>query len=253
MKRYCLEIYEPDSTLDVLHVVESDHPFLPISVGDSIHPGTLPSGRIVGPYVLRVTGVQHILLDGDVAKHKVCVFTALGSRNAINDPDAEFSRKDRWLFAQTLRLLELQSPAEARELAQHREALEEGYELHYSWLFEHLWGGLTSHECREVLDVLDMYRAIAYAVKRHGVELDTMWFPFPGFDGNAETAQMAYTRYFVNRLGRYGELEEQGVDPSFNSHLPTLPKYRNMLHVWREEFNKSHDLSSDQVQALLAA
>jgi hypothetical protein len=135
MKRYCLEIYAPDNVEDVLYVLESDSPFLSIGVGESIHPGSLSGlAAEVGPYTLRVTGVQHILLDGAEVGHKVCIYTTRGSHRTVNDPSAHFSKKDRWLFAQVLRLLEAHLPPEAADLAQHRTALEEGYELHFALL-----------------------------------------------------------------------------------------------------------------------
>ena len=53
------------------------------------------------------------------------------------------------------------------ELQQHyselRQALEDGYSLHYSWCFEYLSKDMPEEECRKVLDILDMYRAITFS------------------------------------------------------------------------------------------
>lgn len=41
---YCLEIYQPGSTHDVLVSFNSDGPFGAISRGDTLHPGSFPYG-----------------------------------------------------------------------------------------------------------------------------------------------------------------------------------------------------------------
>lgn len=46
----------------------------------------------------------------------------------------------------------------------NREALEEGYTLHYEWMFEGLFEEMSEDECREVIDILDMYRALHFSI-----------------------------------------------------------------------------------------
>ena len=97
-----------------------------------------------------------------------------------------------------------------------------------------------------------MYRAITFSASREKVDIEkALWFPFPGFDGNGETAQMAYARYFIHRLGRYSELAEHGEHTDFNSHFPSLDHYRGMLRLWKKQMGKSHDLKPDQIRTLL--
>jgi uncharacterized protein YfbU (UPF0304 family) len=253
---YTLEIYEPDSREDVLAVLTADYPFLQISSGDLIHPAALAGGSRLYPDRLRVTNVEHILLGKNDTKHKICVYTARVSEKSAYDPDTQFSKKERWLYSNLLRLLEAAFPTDADDLAVHREALEEGYELHYAWLFERFWEGLSPPECKEVIDILDMYRAITFSLQTqpNREELEkSLWYPFPGFDGNNETAQMAYCRYFVHRLGRFQELAVHGERTDFNSHMPMLPQYRRMLELWRSHFEKSFELSRDAIKVLLEA
>lgn len=254
MQRYQLEIYEPGSHEEVFATLDSDQPFLTVTRGDLIDPRSLDGGNRILPDHLRVVRIEHIFVGPTDTKHKVCVYTERADGGS--DPDAQLSRKDRWLFSNILRLLESSYPSEASELAVSREGIESGYELQYSVLFDSLLTGLTASECREVIDILNMYRAITFSAQRND-QIQAIgasfWYPFPGFDGNNETAQMAYCRYFVNRLDRFGELVEHGARTDFNSHTESLPKYRAMLSLWDTKYGRSFDLSQEAIEALLAA
>ena len=66
---YGLEIHEPGSAEDPMETFESDHPFLPIHVGDLLNPVGWPNGaRHVGK-VFRVTGLEHVLWRTEQWKH----------------------------------------------------------------------------------------------------------------------------------------------------------------------------------------
>lgn len=118
-------------------------------------------------------------------------------------------------------------------------ALEYGFELHYSDVFECLFDEeLPADKCREVLDILEMYRGIIYSynnLKREGQleKLKDEDVRFKGFDGNNETKQMSYTDYFIKDLDRYAEIEELSHG-YYNSHCQMLPKYHAMLAKWDE-------------------
>lgn len=252
MKRYCLELYEPDSRHDPLVVYESDHAFLAFAAGDLVNPRTLYSGEWITPDLLRVVEVEHIVFDDQDPKHKICVYTERVSPGNVGNPEANLKKLERFFIATQLRMLEALIPGEADDLAVQREAIEEGYELQYPWLFQHLWDGLNVSQCKEVLDILDLYRAITFSAQRLEIEIDEgLWYPFPGFDGNNETSQMAYTRYFVHRLGRFQELAVNGPHTDFNSHMESLPKYRAMVERWRTDLDRTHDLSEEQITLLL--
>lgn len=116
-------------------------------------------------------------------------------------------------------------------------ALQYGFELHYSDVFECLYDEeLKAEECREVLDILEMYRGIIYSynsLKQKG-KIETLTeeeVRFPGFDGNNEGKQMSYADYFIKDLDRYSEIEELSRG-YYNSHCQMLPRYRSMLRKW---------------------
>lgn len=166
----------------------------------------------------------------------------------------ELSEKDRLIITNQLKILEALYPDEAAEYARHRTAIEHGYELHYSWLVEHFYEPMSEKECREVLDVLDLYRALTFSIDRLGETsgVDEQAARFPGFDGNNEGKQFSYTQYFVVELGRFDELRRGAEYPDFNSHMEMLPKYRAMLDVWRG-MDKSFELTAEQINAILGA
>lgn len=166
----------------------------------------------------------------------------------------ELSKKERLAFIYQLRILEALYPEEAVDFAHKRTALENGYSLHYEWLTETLSEGMSAEECREVLDILDMYRAITFglqkldegdALRKHRLA------KFRGFDGNNEGQLMAYVRYFIMDLDRFDELKE-GKFPSFNSHMPMLNVYQAMLERWNPIESK-FELSRGQIAAVLGA
>lgn len=166
----------------------------------------------------------------------------------------ELSKKERLSFIYQLRILEALYPDDADYYAKNRTALEEGYTLHYDWMFEHLYDELSEEQCREVIDILDMYSEIAWGLQKldEGDELKKHHLAeFRGFDGNNETHLMAYARYFVVDLDRFAVLKKDEY-PYFNSHCPMLETYRTMLERWRSLGSK-HNLGREQIATILGA
>ena len=78
----------------------------------------------------------------------------------------ELNIKERLQLSYQLRILEKLYPDEQEYYANHRKAIEDGYQLHYDWITEHLSDGLTSEQCTFVLDVLDMYASFQFSVRQ---------------------------------------------------------------------------------------
>jgi len=164
----------------------------------------------------------------------------------------ELTKKERLSYIHQLRILEALYPDDADTYAKQRTALEEGYALHYGWMFEHLYDELSTEQCREVLDILDMYRAITFSLQKlpEGDELrNHHHVAFSGFDGNNETHLMSYARYYIVDLNRYSELLPDGY-VSFNSHCPMLHTYQAMLGRWNSLPDRFR-LSRDQLATVL--
>lgn len=166
----------------------------------------------------------------------------------------ELTIKERFQLSNQFKILEKLYPEDKEYYARHREAIETGFELHYSWIFEHINSDtLSTEECQFVLDVLDMYSSFCHSFKEMETPTDLTAdkIKFPGFDGNNETMYMAYTRYFINDLNRFGDIKDSSLT-SYNSHIPMIPKYRKMVARWKElRIGFSHQLSEENIQELL--
>lgn len=161
--------------------------------------------------------------------------------------------KDRLELSYQLKILEKLYPEEKDYYANQRKAIEDGFELHYSWLTEHLSEGLTSEECTEVLDVLDMYSSLYYSFKtlESPEEVTQEMIKFPGYDGNNETMKMAYTKYFIEDLGRFEWIKEL-TNGYYNSHARMTSKYKNMLAKWKQfPIADRNTLSEDQLLEII--
>jgi uncharacterized protein YfbU (UPF0304 family) len=164
----------------------------------------------------------------------------------------ELTKKERLAYIYQLRILEALYPDEASEFVKHRTALEEGYVLQYRWMFEHLYEELSEADCREILDILDMYRSITFGLEKLADDDPLRQHhlaKFRGFDGNNEFHQMSYVEYFILNLGRFPELKKI-EHPSFNSHTPMLDIYRKMLQRLNK-YDKKYNLSRAQIDAVL--
>lgn len=161
--------------------------------------------------------------------------------------------KERLILSYLLKILEKLYPDEKSNFSSHRTAIEDGYELHYSWMTEHLSDGLSSAECIEVLDVLDMYSSFYFSFKglAKPANLTMEKIKFPGFDGNNETMRMAYTQYFIEDLGRFKYIKDT-TGGYYNSHAQMVPRYQRMLEKWNKfPIDKRNSLTEDQIIELL--
>ena len=149
----------------------------------------------------------------------------------------KLSRLERLLLWNQYRILEALNSPEATYYQEAREALESGYELHYDQLVQHIFperDGMTAKDSEEVIDILSMFRALkdGYDAMPSKAGVDDWAVKFSGFDGNGETRYMAYARFYCKGDGgRFTELH--GGHDDFNSHAPTLDRYRRQLQAWR--------------------
>jgi len=162
---------------------------------------------------------------------------------------------ERWILANQYHILEALYPKDADYFSKAREAFEGGYEFAYEELCQNFNKDndvMTKEECIEVIDILAMFDSLKTSYERlsdkSGIE---RWqIDFSGFDGNNEAKQMAYARYFcTSGTPRFTDLN-RGDD--FNSHMPTLSRYRLMVREWRN-FSRGHDLSKEAILKIVSA
>lgn len=167
----------------------------------------------------------------------------------------DLTKKERVIIANQLKILEKLYPDEAKYYAEHRKAIEYGFKLHYSWVAENIDDDeMSEEECKEVLNVLDMHRAITFSYNqiKEKTNLTVDKVRFRGYDGNNETHQFSYTNYFISDLGRFEELRFGADYPDFNSHCPMVKKYRRMLDIW-VKYPDKFNLNEEQIKELLGA
>jgi uncharacterized protein YfbU (UPF0304 family) len=168
----------------------------------------------------------------------------------------KLSREQRWMLANQYQILEKLYPEEAELHSKAREVLENGFELNYDWIAEHVYEDTMSEDaCQEVIYILDMFSALERSYqelpeKPAGVtERHVMFF---GFDGNHETEQFSYASFLIQKEGKFQELADHG--DRLNSHAPFLDAYRRMLLVWQQlPIERKYDLSADDIQRIAAA
>lgn len=166
----------------------------------------------------------------------------------------KLTKLERLSLCNQFLILEKLYPEYADGYEQHRKAVQNGYALNYDWIMEHMYDEMSEQECKEVLDILEMYRSITFSYERLSEKesINTGFLKFPGFDGNNESGQMGYAMYFIIDLGRYEELKYGKEFPDLNSHRPTLEKYRSMLEEWKNCSNQN-ELGYSDIKRILEA
>jgi len=161
----------------------------------------------------------------------------------------KLTRIERWILAAQYGILERMDSANGPVYRRTQEALEHGWELEYESLCPAYKDEETLSEegCREVVDVLSMYRSLDSAAREHA-EISEGDVAFPGFDGNEETRQWSYARFLVSE----GKFTESDKGHDLNSHFPVLEGYRQMLREWQASAEK-YNLTGDDVRRILAA
>jgi uncharacterized protein YfbU (UPF0304 family) len=169
----------------------------------------------------------------------------------------KLSRVERWMLVNQMRILEALYPDEAKSIAEHRQALEEGYELHYNEFAQHICDDedtLSVEGCKEVLYILSMHQALKRAFDelpdKSGIEEYRV--RFVGFDGNdrVEGTMMAYTRWSCDSHG--GRFKDLDRGDDFNSHGRMLDSYRAMLKEWEKSKDKNR-LTKDDIIRITSA
>jgi uncharacterized protein YfbU (UPF0304 family) len=148
----------------------------------------------------------------------------------------QLTKLERLLLANQFRILGRLDPSSAA-YKEACEVLESGFALEYGELVSNFDSDLSEEKCREVRDILEMFRALQNAlhqlppgsVKAHDVT-------FQGFDGNEEGAQHAYARFLIETQGKWRESKI----PDLNAHWPRLGAYRAMCNAWHASADKWH-------------
>ena len=146
----------------------------------------------------------------------------------------EMTNAQRLILSNQYYLMSQMDPDNSAKYQRLQTIVERGYGLQMHELNKE-FGCLTEAECREVIDIMEMYHAMQESNKmlaeqeRAGV--DQRRLQFLGFDIACEAQVVHYVRFLVDSEGLYPHLDQ--ADHHFNSQMPMLDKYRRMLATWR--------------------
>lgn len=161
------------------------------------------------------------------------------------------SKLERLKLANQYQILhELNLVKKDLQMAEHYEYLQEifqrGYVQLYWKAFHHINEEMTESASREVLDILEMHRAMIFSL---GTKPDPKYLErvkFRGFDANNEADYLAFARFYCKDGELFKELS------IVNSHYPTLDRYGHMVGEWKRLGSK-FQLTKDEIDKILDA
>ena len=146
----------------------------------------------------------------------------------------EMTSAQRLILSNQYYLMSQMDPENSAKYQRLQTVVERGYELQMRELNKE-FGCLTEAECREVIDIMEMYHAMQESNKmlaeQERAEVDQRRLQFLGFDIASEAQSVHYVRFLVDSEGLYPQFDK--ADHHFNSQMPMLEKYRRMLTTWR--------------------
>ncbi|MCX2759456.1 YfbU family protein [Vibrio sp. Sgm 22] len=146
----------------------------------------------------------------------------------------EMTNAQRLILSNQYYLMSQMNPENSAKYQRLQTIVERGYELQMRELNKE-FGCLTEAECREIIDIMEMYHAMQESNKmlaeQERAEVDQRRLQFLGFDIASEAQAVHYVRFLVDSEGLYPQFDK--ADHHFNSQMPMLDKYRRMLTTWR--------------------
>lgn len=146
----------------------------------------------------------------------------------------EMTNAQRLILSNQYYLMSQMDPENSAKYQRLQTIVERGYELQMRELNKE-FGCLTEAECREIIDIMEMYHAMQESNKmlaeQERAEVDQRRLQFLGFDIASEAQIVHYVRFLVDSEGLYHQFDK--ADHHFNSQMPMLEKYRRMLTTWR--------------------
>ncbi|TKF41384.1 YfbU family protein [Vibrio sp. F13] len=146
----------------------------------------------------------------------------------------EMTNAQRLILSNQYYLMSQMDPENSAKYQRLQTVVERGYELQMRELNKE-FGCLTEAECREIIDIMEMYHAMQESNKmlaeQERAEVDQRRLQFLGFDIASEAQIVHYVRFLVDSEGLYPQFDK--ADHHFNSQMPMLEKYRRMLTTWR--------------------
>ncbi|EKO3587226.1 YfbU family protein [Vibrio metschnikovii] len=165
----------------------------------------------------------------------------------------EMTNAQRLILSNQYVLMSQLDPANAEQYKRLQTIIERGYELQMTELNKE-FGAISEAQCREVIDVMEMYHAMQESYKmldsKLSNEVDARRLNFLGYDSASEAQLVNYVRFLINTEGLYPQFERG--EHHFNSQVAMGEKYRRMLTTWRNCPRQYH-LSANELNKIINA
>lgn len=161
----------------------------------------------------------------------------------------EMTNAQRLILSNQYYLMSQLKPENEAKYSRLQTIVERGYELQMREL-DKQFGKITEEECREVINIMEMYHAMQESNKmlteKDRNQVDQRRLQFLGFDIASEHQLVNYVRFLVDSEGLYPQFDKS--DHHFNAQMPMLDKYRRMLTTWRNCPRQYHLSSTEFTQ-----
>ncbi|WP_411905976.1 YfbU family protein [Rhizobium mayense] len=162
--------------------------------------------------------------------------------------DKSLSFAERLILSNQLSILKILDPEQARYYDEAQEIVNNGYEYMYGNINQSVYETpLPVHISEEVVEILDMFRALEFSCRKLGVRASDLGTDFEGFDANEADGHYGFARFLRRKLGRWEELK----DYPDNSHSSiSLHRYRSMIERWHG-IGRKFELSEEEVRQVV--
>jgi uncharacterized protein YfbU (UPF0304 family) len=167
----------------------------------------------------------------------------------------ELDLKERLLFENHFMLLAAHYPHDKRRYLRLAEIARNGYESHYSELFEFIDPEPTSADVeKETNEVFQMFDEIELSIASLPDKSRINEIKFGGFDGESESQHLGIGRFLLNGTGRHQNKYRRFLDyvDSMDSHWPKMAQYRPMMIAWKK-FEGQFPLPEDAIMKIIEA
>lgn len=156
------------------------------------------------------------------------------------------SWSERLILWNQYEILKRLEPDSVGEYEVSQEIVARGYEQFYGDLNTLVEKeGVPFEVTAEVMEILDLFRAIKFSCKKLGYSPKSSYAKFDGFDGNNEAEHYAAAQFLRGPMRRWVELE----DRPDNSHHMVLPRYQRMVAAWNRQ-GREYDLTAKQIEEI---
>lgn len=155
-------------------------------------------------------------------------------------------RETRLIIWNQFEILKALYPTDADDLTRKQDIVASGYTSRYGDLMPQIDPDEADQVMqKEVIDILQMYRALEDAKVAGWAPSESRYSSFQGFDGNNDN-HYAFAGFLLNTEGLFSESA-----PNKNSHSSgTISIYRNMLARW-DEIGRKYPLKPEEAEAII--